>query len=100
MDINTMIARPDITAGLPERELTRLYVLQMVSGEIFPILMEALVELTLGQHPLMTWAFVARITDEFILGLDIPQVHCASLDLGHCVLQLGEEEVLLWRPKA
>jgi hypothetical protein len=34
----------------------------------------------------MTWAFVARITDEFILGLDIPQVHCGSLDLGHCVL--------------
>jgi hypothetical protein len=100
MAIDTVIARPDITAGLPERELTRLYVLQMISGETLPILMEVLVELTLGQHPLMTWAFVARIADEFILGLDIAQVHCASLDLGHCVLQLGKEEVLLWRPRA
>jgi hypothetical protein len=47
-------ARPDITAGLPKRELTWLYVLQMVSRETLPHLKEVLVELTLGCHPLRT----------------------------------------------
>jgi hypothetical protein len=47
MTINTgpsvMIARPDITAGLLRRELSRPYVLQMASGKTLPLLKEALV---------------------------------------------------------
>jgi hypothetical protein len=41
--------RPDITAGLPERDLATLYILQIASREIFPILNEALVKLILGR---------------------------------------------------
>lgn len=84
------IVRLDITAGLPERELTRPYVLQMVSGKTVPILKEALVELTLGQCPLTTWLFVTKVTDEFILGLDVLCAHDASMDL-RCMLRLREE---------
>jgi hypothetical protein len=40
-------ARPDISAGMPKRELTRLYVLEMVSGEMLPSLKEATVDFTL-----------------------------------------------------
>jgi hypothetical protein len=43
------IARPDITAGLPETKPSWLYVLQMVSGKTLPVLKEVLVELTLRQ---------------------------------------------------
>jgi predicted aspartyl protease len=74
------IVRLDITAGLPVRELTRPYVLQMLSGKTLLILKEALVELTLGHCPLTTWLFVTKVTDEFILGLDgwmlcVPTMH-------------------------
>jgi hypothetical protein len=44
------ITRLDIIAGLPEREMIRLYFLQMLSGETLPILKEGLMELSLGQH--------------------------------------------------
>jgi hypothetical protein len=43
--------------------------------ETIPILQKALLELTLGQHPLKIWMFAAEITDEFFLGLMI----CASM---------------------
>jgi hypothetical protein len=40
------IIKPDITPGLPEREQTWPYILQMASEETAPVLKEVLVELT------------------------------------------------------
>jgi hypothetical protein len=42
--------------------------------------------------------FVAGLTNEFILGLDILRAYDASVDLGRHLLRLGQEEVTLWRP--
>ncbi|XP_033608870.1 uncharacterized protein LOC117282612 [Cryptotermes secundus] len=92
-------ARPDIAAGLPERELTRRMYLRSVSGQITPILKEAFVKLTLGECLLMAWVFVADIIEEFTLGLDVMYAHSAVVDLGRHVLRLGEKEVPLTRPK-
>jgi hypothetical protein len=64
------VARSDIVAGLPERELSQPYVLQTASGETIPVV-EAHVELTMGRSALRSWVFVADIKDDFILGLDI-----------------------------
>jgi hypothetical protein len=94
--VSVMIARPDIMVGLPQIDLSMLYVLQMASGEILLILKEALVKLTLRGRPLAAWAFVANITDKFILGLDVLCTHDASLDLRYQALRLGDEEVPLW----
>jgi hypothetical protein len=41
------------------------------SGRTIPIEREVLRELTLGQRALNIWVFIADITKEFILGLDI-----------------------------
>jgi hypothetical protein len=87
------IARPDIVAGLPERELSRPYVLQTPSGEKIPVVKEARVELTLGRRCLGIWGFVADITDDFILGLDIPRAYDASVNVERHVLRLGQDEV-------
>jgi hypothetical protein len=38
---------------------------------ILPISKEALVTLNLGQHALKTLVFIAGITDEFIMGLNV-----------------------------
>jgi sulfur transfer complex TusBCD TusB component (DsrH family) len=65
--LSVTMARPDITAGLTKSDLIMPYILQIASGDILPILKEALVKLTLGHHPQMTWVFVNNITYEFIL---------------------------------
>jgi hypothetical protein len=41
--------------------------------------------------------FIAEVTDEFILGLDVLRAYDASVDLGCHLLRLGREEVMLWR---
>jgi len=40
--------------------------------------------------------FVAEITDEFILGLDVLLAYDTSVELGRHLLRLGQEEVRLW----
>jgi hypothetical protein len=74
--------------------------LQTASGETIPVLKEALVEMTLGRRTLRIWVFVAEITDEFILGLDVLRAYNVSVDVGCHLLRLGQEEVTLWRPGA
>jgi hypothetical protein len=51
-----------------------------------------------GQRPLKFWAFVANITNEFILRLDILRAYSPSMDLGRQALRMVEEEVSLWNP--
>jgi hypothetical protein len=40
-----------------------------------------------------------KITDGFIMGLDILQAYDMAADLKHCVLSPGKEEMSLWHPK-
>jgi predicted aspartyl protease len=89
------VVRPDIVAGLPERELSRPYVLQTAYGETIPVVKETHVELTLGRRTLRSWVFVADITDDFIVGLDILLAYDASVDVGRRVIRLGRDEVLV-----
>jgi hypothetical protein len=65
------VARPNITARWPKRELNQHFTLQMVSGEALPILNEVFLTLALGRCPLKIWEFIANTTNEFTLGLDI-----------------------------
>jgi hypothetical protein len=90
--ISMRIARPDITAGLHEREPTCSA--DDIRGAL-PVLKEVPVELTLWQHSLRTWVFVAMIVNEFILGLDALHTHTVFMGVEQCVPQLGEQEVQL-----
>jgi hypothetical protein len=56
--------------------------------------------LSLGLRPLKFWGFVADITNEFILGLDIMGAYGAPIDIGRQTLRLAVEELLLWSPGA
>jgi hypothetical protein len=76
-----IIARLDITIGLPKRDLPTQCDLQMASGETQVVMKEAFIRLTLAWCPLTTWMFVACIADEVILGLDVMHSHDASMYL-------------------
>jgi hypothetical protein len=53
----------------------------MASGETLHVLKEVLVYLTLEQCSLWTWVFIAEITSEFFLRLDVLVTHDISMDL-------------------
>jgi hypothetical protein len=72
--IAVTISRPDITEGLPEREMTRLYVPQMTSVETLPVLKEEFAELPLGRSPLTTWCSLTRLPMSSSWGW----MHCAT----------------------
>jgi hypothetical protein len=82
------VTRLDIAVGWPERQPKQCYTLQTVSGEALLILKAVFLTLTLGWRPLKIWVFVANITNEFILWLDILQIYNASVDLGRHMLHL------------
>jgi hypothetical protein len=84
------VARPDIAAGRPERQPDQRFSLQTASGEALPILKEVFLTLTLGRRPLKIWVFVAYMTNEFIMGLDILRASDASVGLGRQTLRLTE----------
>jgi hypothetical protein len=44
------------------------------------------------------WAFIAKTTDEFILGIAILHAYDMAVDLKHRVPLLGEQKALLMRP--
>jgi hypothetical protein len=67
----------------------------MVSGEAFPNIKEVCLTLTLGWRLLKIWVFVANITDELILGLDVLRAYDASAVIGCQTLHLADEEVSL-----
>jgi hypothetical protein len=54
------------------------------------------VKLPLGQHSQRSWVFVPTIINNFILGLDALHTHTVLVDVEQCMLQLDEQEVLLW----
>jgi hypothetical protein len=89
------VVRPDIAAGWPERQPNQRFKLQTVSGEALPVLKEVFLTLSLGRRPLKIWVFVANITNDFILGLDILRAYDASVDIGRQTLRLAEEEIPL-----
>jgi hypothetical protein len=63
------------------------------------VLKEVLVELTIGWTSINIGLLVAEIMGELILGIDTLHTYDVFIDLGHHMLQLGEE-VSLWSPQA
>jgi hypothetical protein len=98
MPHDVIATRPDIIAGWPERQPNKRYSVQTISGKVLPILEEVFLTLTLGRRPFKIRVFVANITNEFILELDILRAYDASVDSGRQTLCLTEEEVSLWSP--
>jgi hypothetical protein len=53
----------------------------------------------MGRRPPKSWVFVAEISYDFILRLDILRARNACMDLGHGVLRLGDVEAPQWSPE-
>jgi hypothetical protein len=82
-------ARPDTAVGWPEKQPDQRHTLHTLSGEPIPILKEVFLTLDLVHRPLKMLVFVATITNNFFLGLDIQRhmMHLWTKDATLCILQ-------------
>jgi hypothetical protein len=89
------VVRSDIVVDLPEKKPKQRFKLQLVPGEVLPVLRKVFLNLIMKRRPLKISAFVANITNKLILVLGILRAYDASVDLGRQSLRLAEEEVSL-----
>jgi hypothetical protein len=80
-----MMAGPDVTMDLPKRASLAVYPADGVWGDS-PCPEEGTGRGDAGEHSLHTWVFVAKITDEFISGLDALHANYTPMDFGCDVL--------------
>jgi predicted aspartyl protease len=92
---SSTLVRPDVAEGLPERYPTKVTKLRTITGQRIPVIKEVLVKLTLHKCRIITWAIVANINEEFLLGLDVMCAEDVILDLQRHVLRIGGQEVPL-----
>jgi hypothetical protein len=78
-------------AGQTERKPCSLQVLLMASGKNTPVSKKAPMEQAPGRSALNFWAFVADITEELILGLNVLQTCDPLVDMACHVPRLGRE---------
>jgi hypothetical protein len=70
----------------------------IISGETIPDL-EALVDLTV-RHTTPIRVFIAKITDEFIIRLNVLRTYIAAMDLKLHMIRRDKEKLSLWLPDA
>jgi hypothetical protein len=87
--------RPDIAEGLPERKPAREMVLRTSSGQRIPVIKEVLVTLIVNKCSITTWAKVADIELQLVLGLDFLRENNVILNTHRNVLRIDGQEVLL-----
>jgi hypothetical protein len=67
----------------------------MTSGQTLLVLEEELVEMNLGWSALQTYVFTATITDQFILGLDVPRAYRMMMHFKSHILLSGQRIVVI-----
>jgi hypothetical protein len=86
------VARTDIAAGWSERQPNQHFKLQTLSVGELVILEGSFRHTERGTVPKHNFVFVAKIKNEFTLGLEILHAYDRPVDLGSQVLRLAEEE--------
>ena len=69
--------------------------IQIVTGEMTPIQVKGLIELSIGNLKTQHEIWVADVYDECILGMDFLQKHECLVDLKRKILQVRNKEILL-----
>jgi hypothetical protein len=72
--ISATVSSPDVTIGLPKRKPGWSYILCIASGENLPVFEVGFQGADPGMTPAVDMG-VAKVTNEFILGLDVLPTH-------------------------
>ncbi|KAJ8921336.1 hypothetical protein NQ315_002950 [Exocentrus adspersus] len=93
------IVKPNIVAHCRVQNTDEDYQLETANGEVIPVKGIHLAEIRLGNSTFRQKVFVADITDDVLLGLNVMAEQNFILDLPQRVLKTNNEEIILNFPK-
>ncbi|KAJ8910597.1 hypothetical protein NQ315_003967 [Exocentrus adspersus] len=93
------IVKPNIVAHCRIQNTDEEYQLETANGEVIPVKGIHLAEIRLGNSTFRQEVFVADITDDVLLGLNVMAEQNFILDLPQRVLKTNSEEIILNFPK-
>ncbi|KAJ8913275.1 hypothetical protein NQ315_012893 [Exocentrus adspersus] len=93
------IVKPNIVAHCRIQNTDEEYQLETANGEVIPVKGIHLAEIRLGNSTFRQEVFVADITDDVLLGLNVMAEQNFILDLPQRVLKTNNEEIILNFPK-
>ncbi|KAJ8915667.1 hypothetical protein NQ315_000599 [Exocentrus adspersus] len=93
------IVNPNIVAHCRIQNTDEDYQLETANGEVIPVKGVHLAEIRLGNSTFRQKVFVADITDDVLLGLNVMAEQNFILDLPQRVLKTNNEEIILNFPK-
>ncbi|KAJ8914093.1 hypothetical protein NQ315_014289 [Exocentrus adspersus] len=93
------IVKPNIVAHCRIQNTDEDYQLETANGEVIPVKGVHLAEICLGNSTFRQKVFVADITDDVLLGLNVMAEQNFILDLPQRVLKTNNEEIILNFPK-
>ncbi|KAJ8914068.1 hypothetical protein NQ315_017589 [Exocentrus adspersus] len=93
------IVKPNIVAYCRIQNTDEDYQLETANGEVIPLKGIHLAEIRLGNSTFRQKVFVADITDDVLLGLNVMAEQNFILDLPQRVLKTNNEEIILNFPK-
>ncbi|KAJ8914247.1 hypothetical protein NQ315_003612 [Exocentrus adspersus] len=93
------IVKPNIVAHCRIQNTDEDYQLETANGEVIPVKGVHLAEIRLGNSTFRQKVFVADITDDVLLGLNVMAEQNFILDLPQRVLKTNNEEIILNFPK-
>ncbi|KAJ8911778.1 hypothetical protein NQ315_008831 [Exocentrus adspersus] len=93
------VVKPNIVAHCRVQNTDEDYQLETANGEVIPVKGIHLAEIRLGNSTFKQKVFVADITDDVLLGLNVMAEQNFILDLPQRVLKTNNEEIILNFPK-
>nr|WPV71156.1 MAG: replicase [Ips erranti-like virus 3] len=93
------IVRPDIVKHCRISDTGTKFILETAAGESMPVLGIHEAEVKLGRHVFNHTVFVANITDDVLMGLDLMEQHKFQLDLENRLIKTGQDEIVMMTPE-
>ncbi|KAJ8980008.1 hypothetical protein NQ317_016671 [Molorchus minor] len=94
------IVKPNILAHCKMKPTTNHFILETAGGETLPVIGVHEAEFQLGRTVFRHQVFVANITDDVLMGLELMKKHGFQLNLQERSIKTGHDEIIISMPSS
>ncbi|KAJ8974331.1 hypothetical protein NQ317_002514 [Molorchus minor] len=94
------IVKPNILAHCKMKPTTNNFILETAGGETLPVIGVHEAEFQLGRTVFRHQVFVANITDDVLMGLELMKKHGFQLNLQERSIKTGQDEIIISMPRS
>ncbi|KAJ8975435.1 hypothetical protein NQ317_005471 [Molorchus minor] len=94
------IVKPNILAHCKMKPTTNNFILETAGGETLPVIGVHEAEFQLGRTVFRHQVFVANITDDVLMGLELMKKHGFQLNLQERSIKTGHDEIIISMPRS